>query len=100
MVHFQGCTLSPKLFNIVIQLLLDILEKPDLQFSAAGYRFSGLKDCSLLSSAYADDIELVTSSAKENQALLIELMTEDRNDESSPKQVLVSGSEEIRYQGG
>ena len=41
---FQGCTLSPLLFNIVIQLLLDILEKPDLQSSAAGYRFSSLKD--------------------------------------------------------
>ena len=67
---FQGCTLSPLLFNIVIQLLLDILEKPDLQSSAAGYRFSSLKDCSLLSSAYADDIEIVTSSPKENQALL------------------------------
>ena len=67
---FQGCTLSPLLFNIVIQLLLDTLEKPDLQFSAAGYRFSSLKDCSLLSSAYADDIEIVISSPKENQALL------------------------------
>ena len=67
---FQGCTLSPLLFNIVIQLLLDTLEKPDLQSSVAGYRFSSLKDCSLLSSAYADDIEIVTSSPKENQALL------------------------------
>ena len=67
---FQGCTLSPLLFNIVIQLLSDTLEKPDLQFSAAGYRFSSLKDISLLCSAYADDIEIVTSSPKENQALL------------------------------
>ena len=67
---FSGLYASPLLFNIVIQLLLDILEKQGLQSSAAGYHFSSLKDCSLLSSAYAEDIEIVTSSPKENQALL------------------------------
>ena len=53
---FQGCTLSPLLFNIVIQLLLDSLEKPAFQPHA--YHFSSVQDCSLLSSAFADDVEL------------------------------------------
>ena len=65
---FQGCTLSPPLFNIVIQLLLDSLEKP--AFHSYAYRFSSVQDCSLLSSAYADDVELVTCLPEENQALL------------------------------
>ena len=65
---FQGCTLSPLLFNIVIQLLLDSLEKP--AFQPYAYRFSSVQDCSLLSSAYADDVELVTCLPEENQALL------------------------------
>ena len=63
---FQGCTLSPLLFNIVIQLLLDSLEKP--AFQPYAYRFSSVQDCSLLSSAYADDVELVTCLPEENQA--------------------------------
>ena len=44
--------------NIVIQLSLDSLEKP--AFQPYAYRFSSVQDCSLLSSAYADDVELVT----------------------------------------
>ena len=54
--------------NIVIQLLLDSLEKP--AFQPYAYRFSSVQDCSLLSSAYADDVELVTCLPEENQALL------------------------------
>ena len=66
--RFQGCTPSPLLFNIVIQLLLDSLEKP--AFQPYAYRFSSVQDCSLLSSAYADNVELVTCLPEENQALL------------------------------
>ena len=65
---FQGCALSPLLFNIFIQLLLDSLEKP--AFQPCAYRFSSVRDCSLLSSAYADDVELVTCLPEESQALL------------------------------
>ena len=62
---FQGCTPSPLLFNIVIQLFLDSLEK--LAFQAYAYRFSIVQDCSLLSSAYADNVELVTSETRPNK---------------------------------
>lgn len=65
---FQGCTLSPVLFNIVIQLALDTLEQPDnLSF---GYCFSSDEDTVILNSAYADDLQLVTSMPEQNQYLL------------------------------
>ena len=65
---FQGCTLSPTLFNLVIQLALDYLEQQKLQSLA--YCFSKPEDISLLSSAYADDLQLVTSMPEQNQYLL------------------------------
>ncbi len=65
---FQGCTLSPTLFNLVIQLALDYLEQPNLQSLA--YRFSNPENISLLTSAYADDLQLVTSMPEQNQCLL------------------------------
>ena len=63
---FQGCTLSPILFNIIIQLALDVLEK----HQSFCYTFSCDQETSLLSSAYADDIQLVTSFPEQNQRLL------------------------------
>ena len=63
---FQGCTLSPILFNIVIQLGLDVLE----QHQSFAYTFSSDRETSLLSSAYADDVQLVTSFPEQNQRLL------------------------------
>ena len=62
---FQGCTLSPVLFNIVLQLALDSIERKQ-----CGYQFSSDPDTVLQSSAYADDIQLVTSMAEQNQCLL------------------------------
>ena len=63
---FQGCTLSPILFNIIIQLALDVWEK----HQSFCYTFSCDQETSLLSSAYADDIQLVTSFPEQNQRLL------------------------------
>ena len=59
---------SPTLFNLVIQLALDYLEQQKLQSLA--YCFSKPEDISLLSSAYADDLQLVTSMPEQNQYLL------------------------------
>ena len=58
----------PTLFNLVIQLALDYLEQQKLQSMA--YCFSKLEDISLLLSAYADDLQLVTSMPEQNQYLL------------------------------
>ena len=63
---FQGCTLSPILFNIIIQLALDVLEK----HQSFCFTFSCDQETSLLSSAYADNIQLVTSFPEQNQRLL------------------------------
>ena len=62
---FQGCTLSPTLFNIIVQLALDSIE-----MKHCGYQFSSDPETVLQSSAYADDIQLVTSLAEQNQCLL------------------------------
>ena len=59
---FQGCTLSPTLFNIIVQLALDSIE-----MKHCGYQFSSDPETVLQSSAYADDIQLVTSLAEQNQ---------------------------------
>ena len=63
---FQGGTLSSILFNIVIQLALDVFEKHQ-RFC---YTFSCDQETSLLSSAYADDIQLVTRFPEQKQRLL------------------------------
>ena len=64
---FQGRTLSPIIiFNIIIQLALDVLEK----HQSFCYTFSCDQETSLLSLAYADDIQLVTSFPGQNQRLL------------------------------
>ena len=62
---FQGCTLSPTLFNISGQLALDSIE-----MKHCGYQFSSDPETVLRSSACADDIQLVTSLAEQNQCLL------------------------------
>lgn len=64
---FQGCVLSSLLFNLFMQQLLDVSEKPDRSFR---YRFSSLPGMSLLFSAYADDLQVVTSLPENNQAML------------------------------
>ena len=53
---FKGCTLSPILFNIIIQLALDVLEK----HRSFCYTFSCDQETPLLSTAYADDIQTQT----------------------------------------
>ena len=55
---FQGCTLSLVLFNIVIQLALDMLEQRMHQSFA--YQLACNPQMTLLTSAYADDILLVS----------------------------------------
>ena len=65
---FRGCTLSLLLFNLVVQLLLDSLEQK--AHSTFAYSISSIDESSLLTSAYADDLQLVTRTLEENQALL------------------------------
>ena len=62
---FQGCTLSPTLFNIIVQLALDSVEQKQ-----CGYEFSSDPETVLQSSAYADDVQFVTSLVEQNQCLL------------------------------
>ena len=62
---FQGCTLSPTLFNIIVQLALDSVEQKQ-----CGYDFSSDPETVLQSSAYADDVQFVTSLVEQNQCLL------------------------------
>ena len=62
---FQGCTLSPTLFNIIVQLALDSAEQKQ-----CGYEFSSDPETVLQSSAYADDVQFVTAwSSKINVCL-------------------------------
>ena len=62
---FQGCTLSPTLFNIIVQLALDSVEQKQ-----CGYEFSSDPETVLQSSVYADDVQFVTSLVEQNQCLL------------------------------
>ena len=62
---FQGCTLSPTLFNIIVQLALDSVEQKQ-----CGYDFSSDPETVLQSSACADDVQFVTSLVEQNQCLL------------------------------
>ena len=65
---FRGCTLSLLLSNLVVQLLLDSLEQK--AHSTFAYSISSIDESSLLTSAYADDLQLGTRILEENQALL------------------------------
>ena len=83
---FQGCTLSPILFNIImiIQLALNVLEK----HQSFCYTFSCDQETSLLSSVYGDDIQLVTSFPEQNHRLLdtfSEFLLWTRTMEARPK---------------
>ena len=60
---FQRCTLSPTLLNIVLQIALDLLEQPQ----SFGYTSSRDLSTSLFSSAYADDVQLVTGFREQKQ---------------------------------
>ena len=62
---FQGCTASPVLFNIVMQLAIIALQ----QHAHLAYEFKEAP-VKVLVAAFADDIELVTKSAEGNQRLL------------------------------
>ena len=65
---FQGSTLPPLLFNLVVQLLLDSLEQKANSIFA--YSLSSVNDSSLLTSAYADELHMETRIPEESQALL------------------------------
>ena len=70
---FQGCTASPVLFNMVMQILLDILHQPlNLHLGYYfGKRGSSSRDVGrLLGPAFADDLTLVTKSREGSQLLL------------------------------
>ena len=57
--------MSPTLFNVTIQLLLD-----QTKFHPLSYTFNANNAISLLTSAYADDIQITTSKPEYNQKLL------------------------------
>jgi len=63
---FQGCVISPLLFNMVFNLLLDLLsaltEERGYQLKATGKKIHDL--------AYADDLSLVASSVSKAQMSL------------------------------
>lgn len=70
---FQGCTASPVLFNMVMQILLDTLHQPSNL--ALGYSFgesssSVSNEGRVLDPAFADDLTLVTNSCDGSQVLL------------------------------
>jgi len=68
---FQGCTTSPCLFNVVMQLLLDIITRPANQHLSYHFQSSG-PPLSLICPAFADDVSIVTETADGNQHLLDE----------------------------
>lgn len=63
---FQGCVISPLLFNMVFNLLLDLLLPPTDQ---VGYHFKS-NDVVIHDLAYADDLSIVASSPKRAQRSL------------------------------
>ena len=68
---FQGCTTSPVLFNVVMQLLLDIIKRPANHHLA--YTFPSLgSPLTLICPTFADDLSIVTETAHGNQHLLNE----------------------------
>jgi hypothetical protein len=68
---FQGCTTSPVLFNVVMQLLLDIITRPANRH--LGYTFPSLgSPLTLICPTFADDMSIVTETADGNQHLLNE----------------------------
>jgi hypothetical protein len=70
---FQGCTTSPALFNVVMQILLDIINRPANKHLAYTFPSSDPTSFhSLLSPTFADDVSIVTETADGNQHLLDE----------------------------
>jgi hypothetical protein len=70
---FQGCTTSHVLFNVVMQILLDLLQRPDNRH--LGYEFEPAADGSSVSvmlPTFADDVAFITKSADGCQHLLNE----------------------------
>ena len=65
---FQRCTISPTLFNITFQMLLNLLTQP--QYLSLAYTLKDNPNVSTLVAAYADDLQLTTRSAAHNQLLL------------------------------
>lgn len=62
---FQGCILSPILFNCVFNLLLDYLRP----LANLGYKFKATST-KIADKAYADDLNLTTSTSNDNQKLI------------------------------
>ena len=69
---FQGCTMSPILFNIVMQILLDLVTRPANQHHAYKFKDSN-DDKSLLCPAFADDMTVVTNTPDGNQHIANEI---------------------------
>ena len=63
---FQGCTASPVLFNMVMQLAIDTLQH---HHETCAYVF-GAGPARALLSAFADDLQVVTKSRAGNQMML------------------------------
>lgn len=66
---FQGGTECTVLFNTVLQLLLDTIGT-SANVERYAYRFKADQTIRLLDAAYADDLELITRTAAQNQILL------------------------------
>jgi hypothetical protein len=68
---FQGCTTSPVLFNVVMQLLLDIVNRPKNRHHGYELSSSG-PPMTLICPMFADDLSFVTKTPDGNQHLLDE----------------------------
>jgi len=69
---FQGCPLSPIIFNLCLGPVYDWYNKPQFLPFAYSFKFPpGVPDCRLLGTGYADDISIITNSVKHNQELLV-----------------------------
>ena len=61
---FQGCTISPYLFDTVFKMLLDTLEQD--KYQSMGYKFCSSPSINLLSSVYTDDIQITINLTRES----------------------------------
>ena len=72
---FQGCTASPVLFNLVMQLFLDVFNQDDNLKLAYSIGPLDSKVGKVLCPTFADDLGIVTKTIMGNQILLNKLHT-------------------------